>query len=368
MPQCPEYRIRLFLSVDLVGSTAYKAGDGGDMDEAVQSPFPIWVDRIGHFYREFPKQLSREFERRAEVDHPASRDHIPNVWKTIGDEIIFCVRLQSTEHLALCVDAFLRTLQQYGDDLERSDVPLDVKGAAWVAAFPAPNITVPVSDIYSAPAETALGLQTDEELEALAEKEPYRYDFLGKDIDTGFRIAKHSGADRLALSVELAYLLAAICANGKQKLHFSYSGRDTMKGVIGGRPYPVVWIDTERKHSRREVRALERAMTGEKEVDHHLLRNFLEAFMKDEELVKPLLVGYGNTISSVDLPKVYLAFKEAWQAQAKENEQRELVESESVGEGPAPTAATEIGEEPDEQSLRAIQDNFKQILARFEND
>jgi hypothetical protein len=367
VPLCPNYRIRLFLSVDLVGSTAFKAGAGGNMDEDVQSPFPIWVNRIGHFYREFPKQLSREFERRAEADHPDSRDHIPNVWKTIGDEIIFCVRLQSTEHLALCVDAFLRTLEQYGDDLEKAEIPLDVKGAAWVGAFPTPNITVPVSDIYSEPTEAAPGLETDEEMEALAEKEPSRYDFLGKDIDTGFRVAKYSGSDRLALSVELAYLLASVCAEGKQNFRFSYSGRDTMKGVIGGRPYPLVWIDTERKYSRREVRALERAMTGEKEVDHHLLRNFLEAFMCDEELLKPFLLGHGSTISTPDLPAIYLAFKDAWHAQAKENEQRELVESESVGEGTAQTAAAEVGE-PDEQSLRAIEENIKQILSRFESD
>ncbi len=108
-------------------------------------------------------------------------------------------------------------------------------------------------------------------------------------------------------------------------------------------------------------------MTGEKEVDHHLLRNFLEAFMSDEELVKPLLLGHGDTIHAADLPKIYLAFKDVWHAQVKENAQRELVESESVGEGPAPSAATEVGE-PDEQSLRAIEDNIKQILSRFEDD
>jgi hypothetical protein len=338
------------------------------MDETVQSPFPIWVGRIGHFYREFPKQFGREFERRADADHPDSRDHTPHVWKTIGDEIIFCVRLQSTEHLALCVDAFLRTLERHGEDLEKSEIPLDVKGAAWVAAFPAPNVTVPVSDIYSESAEATLGLQTNEELEAQAEKDPSRFDFLGKDIDTGFRVAKHSGADRLALSVELAYLLAATCAEGTQNFRFSYSGRDTMKGVIGGRPYPLVWIDTERKSSRREVRALERAMTGEKEVDPHLLRNFLEAFMHDEDLVKPLLLGHRSAVPRADLPKLYLAFQDAWQAQAKENAQRELVESESVEEASKPTATTEVSAEPDKQSLRAIQENFKQFLAKFETD
>jgi hypothetical protein len=244
---------------------------------------------------------------------------------------------------------------------------LDVKGAAWVAAFPTPNITVPVADTYSEANDTSSGLQTNEDLEAQAEKQPWQFDFLGKDIDTGFRIAKHSAADRLSLSVELAYLLASACAEGGRSLRFSYSGRDTIKGVVRGRPYPLISIDTERRPSRREVRALERAMTGERDLDPHVLRGFLEAFMVDESLMKPLLRGHNQTTFVDDLPKHYRDFRDSWQADAKESAQRDLVEDESSQQGEDIVEA-EAGIQPDEQSRRAIQENFERYLSKFSSD
>ena len=369
MPLCPDYRLRLFLSVDLVGSTAYKAGEGNSVDDHLQSPFPLWVDRIGHFYSEFPRKLGREYEKRADAELPDLRETRPHVWKTIGDEIVLCTRLHSSEHMALCIDAFLRTLESYGDSLEKSKISLDVKGAAWVAAFPTPNITVPVADTYSNWSEEAFGLQTDEDLEAQAEKEPWRFDFLGKDIDAGFRITKHSSAERLALSVELAYLLASACAEGGRSFRFSYSGRDTMKGVVRGRPYPLISIDTERRSSRRAVRALERAMTGERDLDPHMLRSFLAAFIDDEDLIAPVLSGHGRELFVADLPQQYIDFKASWRFDAKEGEQRDIVETESSlrGQEQPPALGVEIPR-PDKESLRAIHENFQRYLSKFSHD
>jgi hypothetical protein len=49
----PEYRLRLFLSVDLAGSTAFKNG-AGSINATDNDPYPVWVSSI----RDFLKGLS----------------------------------------------------------------------------------------------------------------------------------------------------------------------------------------------------------------------------------------------------------------------------------------------------------------------
>jgi len=48
----------------------------------------------------------------------------------------------------------------------------------------------------------------DEDFELLADQSPDVFDFLGKEIDSGFRSARNAASDRLTASIELAWLLA----------------------------------------------------------------------------------------------------------------------------------------------------------------
>lgn len=50
--QVPAYRVRLFLSVDLTGSTAFKHNQ--------KSPL-IWLKAFQKFYGEFPKILQEQY-------------------------------------------------------------------------------------------------------------------------------------------------------------------------------------------------------------------------------------------------------------------------------------------------------------------
>ena len=75
-------------------------------------------------------------------------------------------------------------------------------------------------------------------------------DFIGPAIDTGFRLAQLSSTRRLVISVELALMLIyAVRARPidesypYEKLRFFFDGRHIFKGVFGGQPYPVFWID-----------------------------------------------------------------------------------------------------------------------------
>lgn len=323
MPNCPEYRIRLFLSVDLVGSTAFKAKVGEERrpDEI----YPIWLSRTKNFYRDFPQILAAHYFRQKQVvpNGASIADAIPQVWKTVGDEIIFCVRLSCLEHLAICYTSFIRSLSEYGDALSQSQPELDVKGCAWIAIFPAPNITIH-SPHRVAPdhAGDDVGNQLDEAQELLADATPGNYDFLGKNIDIGFRVSKYAQSDQLATSLELAWLLSLSKHYQLIDADFYYKGRESLKGVLNNQPYPVVIVDTERAHSRRELHALERTVNQESPVDAVALRRYLHSFMTEHGVDVPLLPRHNVAIAQSEFPDSYNKFKHAWEERKKEDEER----------------------------------------------
>jgi hypothetical protein len=251
MVACPEYRLRLFLSVDLVGSTAFKAKFSEPDPEG--SPNPVWVTVIQHFYREFPEIFSRKYG--LAVDHAeiaGLKDNQPIVWKTIGDEIVFCCRLLSLEHVSLLLKSFIKTLAEYGDYLDTNHDQLDVKGNGWVADFPSPNVTVAIYKGSTGGDHAADSPVPNEADELKADMHPRDYDFLGKSIDSGFRSGRLCSSDSFVMPLELAYLaLHAEKAQILDGVKFIYLGRQMLKGVLNDRPYPIVALNVERKKAER---------------------------------------------------------------------------------------------------------------------
>jgi hypothetical protein len=317
---CPNYRLRLFLSVDLVGSTAFKASTGRESNPT--EPYPEWVTKFRHFYREFPNILASRYQRalNGQEDHDGYAASPPQVWKTIGDEILFCCRVLSCEHLSACITAFLSALDDYGRLLDRDGKRLDVKGAGWIAAFPAPNVTVEI--LRSGAAQADAADQIEESLEQRADFAPGDFDFLGKQIDSGFRTAKNAASDRCSLSLELAWLLADAAHSEIISAKFSYHGRQILKGVINDRPYPIVTIDAERSLARRAVRKHERAVTMDGDIECLHLRNFLEAFMLDEGIDFPILKRHGEDLDQGKIPQSYRDFEAVWRTTYQENQSR----------------------------------------------
>ncbi|MBB4168520.1 hypothetical protein [Rhizobium sp. BK538] len=211
-------------------------------------------------------------------------------------------------------------LEQYGRYLDsQENIALDVKGYGWIAAFPFPNVTVQVFD----PGDTSNMTTTatwdlpDEGVELNADARPARFDFLGREIDSGFRTGKYCSADKLSMSVELAWLISKYGDEAPMKgVEFTYAGRQSMKGVLGDRPYPVVALDVERSAARRKVRDRERdlmAVAG-KALKADAVHSFLDSFMEDEGIVKPWLRKNLADKSPPDLPDEYKVFKDTWEA------------------------------------------------------
>jgi hypothetical protein len=296
------------------------------------------VQQFRQFYQQFPKALLSKF---AETTTGKSAGDLsakaPKVWKTIGDEILFCCRVNSVEHVACCVTAFIQALEEIGKSFEANDVPLDVKGAGWLAAFPAENISI---EIFNGKIASQNNDLPTEVFEAGADINPHQYDFLGTGIDTGFRIAKNASSERLTASVGLAYILCQAARHGHFGGTFEYHGRERFKGVNRDQPYPVVSISSERDEKKRTLKERERMVTQEQPASPVALGDFLHDFMINEKIDLPILPATEGS-QEFDPPTSYSTFKTAWLANQDENAKRDRGLDEAVE-----AAKTDKSDEP----------------------
>ena len=65
-------------------------------------------------------------------------------------------------------------------------------------------------------------------------------DYLGPDVDLGFRLAHHAGRGQFIVSLNLAEALAALPEH--RNIRFHDVGQAVLKGVFHGRPYPLIMI------------------------------------------------------------------------------------------------------------------------------
>lgn len=349
------------MSVDLVGSTAFKSKyhDKRDPNE----PYPIWLNRTRNFYRLFPKMLAGHFKDVLAVieDSESFKDAPPQVWKTVGDEIIFCIRVRALEHLAACARAFVKTLASYGNSIHALEPELDVKGCAWIASFPAPNATiVSATQLTSSDISRNISRELYEADEAEADSQPSKYDFLGKQIDTGFRISKFAQSHELALSVDLAWLLTVLKQRDLVDFNFTFRGREALKGVIGGVPYPIITIQTERSVKRRELDALERTAMGTGFSEPVGLRNYLYSFMDHNNIEVPIIPAVNEGYNTAGLPVCYVKLQKAWNICKIEIENRDKHRdgSEAAPDENQSGSETAVTEEKIIQSLDLIVEGF----------
>ncbi|WP_283178638.1 hypothetical protein [Gemmobacter sp. 24YEA27] len=303
----PKYRLRLFLSVDLVGSTAFKSRAGNSNLK--------WIKAFQKFYAEFPDHLTKNFKETAGgIDEIAGSEisYEPKVWKTIGDEILFVTRVNSVTHLGACITAFSKTLIDFGRVI--SSFGLDTKGNAWVAAFPTPNMSIKLAQSGSDPLTGDASLPS-EERELLVDATPSQYDFLGKGIDGGFRISRNSSIDDLTLSPALAYLLCKakrMTDVTKFDARFSFHEPQVFKGVVNGARYPVVSLSTSRDVNADKMRQLEATLLqkpAEARTDE--LLDYLERFIAQNDIEAPVLKLTDHSPDPKPPPH-YEAYVEEW--------------------------------------------------------
>ncbi len=213
----PEPGVYLFFSFDLVNSTQFKASHPND--------WPVVVTR---FYELIVNELT-------------TRASSAIVWKFVGDEVLFFkqIRQRKDLHIALpaALDALLATMDVLHKNFPLSRELLAIKGTVWVAE---------ARPVEPSAAGSIKSRSRNIIVEPARSPNEMRRDFLGPEIDAGFRISKFALRRRLVVSAELACLLyrerASYAAVEKQLKIVSFQ---TLKGVWAGRHYPIVWYERD---------------------------------------------------------------------------------------------------------------------------
>lgn len=227
---------RLFLSCDFVGSTRFKQASGSEH---------LWQAKFLAFYNEFPRKLNEE----AGVN--ASEWQL---WKPIGDELVFSRRVLSEDDVTGSVLTWLETMKWFKSDVLEDTPDMDVKGGAFIATFPGPDTRVVIPRTPSE-SQGVDPLAVNQRLCMEPEDHTkYVYDYIGPSIDTGFRVLSYSSIRYFTMSLEVAWAIAqtkairnSISAKKVKGLHLCLLDTVELKGIWRGRAYPLFAIDRQAK-------------------------------------------------------------------------------------------------------------------------
>lgn len=236
--------IYMFFSFDLENSTKFKES------------FPHnWSYLIEFFYElvknTFKSNLVNQKILREEDDEQLI------FWKIIGDEISFYKKIDSLEEPFYSVKAVDYTLQDVYDQLcsnkdltDENDKDIiksniDIKASIWIAKCETNCNGTKSNKIY-----VNCFKEYDSRYNELGEKVK-ELDFLGPDIDEGFRIGKYCGKRKVTVSAKLAYLIYYLSINQKMlfsdidaksiKNNFRIVQYKKLKGIWQDRLYPIIF-------------------------------------------------------------------------------------------------------------------------------
>lgn len=204
-----------------------------------------WDNKLFAFYEMIPLQFKGILQS---IDSSL----ILNVWKYVGDEILFYIRIFDYDQVPNAVIAFKRTLEFY--ITRKDDKYIGIKGTIWIAQLN--NI-----DKSFFPNKTNNNI-----------------DFVGPSIDCGFRLSKYSTEHYISVSVEVIDL----CKSDPtlQKTIY-FLNPECLKGVIHDeREYPIFLIKLNNNSKLMEEQLL-REHCNQKQ-----LSTFLDYFYSEEIIKK----------------------------------------------------------------------------------
>jgi hypothetical protein len=261
LPDELQPKLLLFLSADVVGSTALKQPDvrRGDKDATTADPEARtvdWLRLIDSFYQKMGDSLRSHWDQlcREQPNEDAMEQWLgpaPVFWKTIGDEIVFYKVLKDSLQVHGVLECWIRTLASirafFADNATEltsaGQEPLDVKSTVWCAGFPRRNKQV---IIRRASGQSIL----DQNVEDIT-----TVDFIGPGIDIGFRLSSLSSVQKMVISLDVAYILAQSSPHKSIRdtdLPVYYDGRMPLKGVFRDKRYPVFWMNVSPPESFEE--------------------------------------------------------------------------------------------------------------------
>jgi hypothetical protein len=259
-------RLQMFFSADLSGGTAFK------------NQYP--VERIGYaqawptVFEQFFREFERAFRDRVTAAREEESDDAwiappPQLWKINGDELLFTELVypdlrRRNPALSTSLLAFVELVKKY-DEIYLAK-GLGVRGCIWTAGFPLRNKALRIADSDIAILKRDLDLQGDQDGGGFAPGTVAVADYVGRDMDLGFRLAALAPPKRVVCSFDVAQFVTAL--PDASRLAVYHVGWQPLKGILRGLPYPILWLEsgdtphprhpweTSPDHSSAEVTAL----------------------------------------------------------------------------------------------------------------
>lgn len=201
-----QHNVTLFVSFDLVNATLYKTihKDTWTVDISII---------LGNIIRTFTEKSSDGYR----------------FWKSLGDEVIFTKNVPYVFEIQDILNEIYQEMVAINTAIASGELGgtasshvLSIKSTVWVA------------NISSTP-DLADNFYTEYQIN----ENQLQPEYLGTDIDAGFRIAKYTSSNRLLISFELAALFFKdqLLKRSRQRIHFL--GVRSLKGIWEGVPYPI---------------------------------------------------------------------------------------------------------------------------------
>jgi hypothetical protein len=233
--------LRLFLSADLSNGTSFK--NQHPVEDAPTTD-GTWPRVFEQFFRDFGSAFRNKVkDSREEASDYGFIAPPPRLWKINSDEILFTELVYPEDNKRYAtLPSTLRALVETVQEFDAKLIPdgMGVKGCAWTAGFPLRSKYVRIVDgnIDIIPGRS----QRDPETGDYEPTSRTVTDYLGRDIDLGFRIASIAPPKRIACSLDIAQLVTELPEPHPLTVH--HVGWQPLKGILGGMPYPVLWLET----------------------------------------------------------------------------------------------------------------------------
>lgn len=299
-PKFLKPRLRLFLSADLVGSTALKQGSFAQKTAGTGPE--RWFVPLLQFYQSIGALFSANYAllKQSKDSHLLCLDNPPEIWKSNGDELIYVVEITKEYQIPCLLDCWVRTICSYRKAIRDSKSwKGDVKASAWLAGFPLANREVIFSRSTESASTTDIGELEFENYKLLEEwyqaggstANMYR-DFIGPQMDAGFRLGSLATPRKFIISMETAFFLGSYSKLAAYDCHLPiyFDGAQPLKGVLNGVPYPIFWIDTM---ASNDLMQSEDLIAGRKAVDPDKVYGYCCHFFENDSdnLFRPFLVS-----------------------------------------------------------------------------
>lgn len=202
-------RVFMFFSVDLVNSTKYKAENSE------------WAAVIGDFYKIIEMKVTDVFKEF-------------KIWKYVGDEILFYLEVREIPDIlnapSVLHSAMRLAKEEFYEEHPKAKCFLYFKGALWLAA--AKRNSIPEDELIE---------------NIFIEDLSTGVDFIGVDIDGGFRMSKNASQGKIVVDPKIAFILNKHKRKWRDLTdrpivnRVKIVGYAFLKGIWNGRAFPIIW-------------------------------------------------------------------------------------------------------------------------------